>query len=247
LTHASACALPQACVLCHAESGAKLLCCACHADLPGLPPSCPQCALPSPGNALCGACLRRAPPFAAALAACRYAFPLDGLLHQFKYGRRLAYAPLFADLIVDRVRQAGNGLATVREIPDCLAAVPLAPARQRERGFNQAHEIARRVSRQMDLPLLRCLIRTRHAPPQALLDWSARRTNLANAFVARPTVAGRSVAIVDDVMTSGATMHAAAQALRGAGAVQVEVWVVARTLLPSSGRAPALAPCLQSS
>jgi ComF family protein len=115
-------------------------------------------------------------------------------------------------------------------LPDAVVALPLAPARQRARGFNQAAEIARSVARDCALPLAGGLARVRDAPPQAGLQRSARISNLRDAFACDTSLAGRRVALVDDVMTSGATLAAAAQALRRAGAAGVEAWVVARTL-----------------
>jgi ComF family protein len=219
-------ALPQRCALCNARSGAALVCSPCRRDLPALPPACPRCALPSPLGATCGACLARPPPQDATIAACRYAHPLDGLVHELKYGGRLALARLFGELLAARARENRRAPS----FPDAVVAVPLAPKRQRERGFNQAQEIARCVARHTGIPLLHGLARIRHTPAQATLDWNARRANLVGAFVASAAVSGRRIAIVDDVMTSGATLHAAARAARAAGAAGIEAWVVARTL-----------------
>ncbi|MEO5766636.1 MAG: phosphoribosyltransferase family protein [Casimicrobiaceae bacterium] len=171
-------------------------------------------------------------PFSAAVAAWVYAFPADRLIHAFKYGGQLALAEPLADALCDAVaRRAGS-------IPDALVALPLAPSRQRERGFNQAGEIARRVAVSIGRPLIAGLARTRDAPPQASLAWSQRARNVRGAFEASACLAGRRVAIVDDVMTTGATLAAAALAARRAGALDVEAWVVARTLPPSTPGSP---------
>jgi len=111
--------------------------------------------------------------------------------------------------------------------------MPLTSRRLRERGFNQAAEIARVVARSLRVPCpLRALERTRDAPPQSRLGRRARRANLRGAFRCRIRLSGRRVALVDDVITTGATAHAAAQALRRAGASRVDIWVVARTPAP---------------
>ena len=230
-------ALPQACTLCTGHAGDALLCAACAADMPCVTEACPRCALPSPSGATCGRCLARPPTHAATVAAWRYAFPADRLLHAFKYGGRLALAEPMAIAMADAVARRGDPL------PDRVIGLPLAPARQRARGFNHAQEIARRVSRRTSVPLISALRRVRDTPPQAGLALAARTSNVRNAFIAVKRLDGLAVAIVDDVMTTGATLNAAATAARSAGARRVDAWVVARTLPPSRrGRSSAPFP-----
>jgi ComF family protein len=216
-------ALPQACALCAAPSGERILCDACASQMPRIGPACPRCALPSAGAALCGACMASPPPFAAAIAAWRYGFPADRLLQAFKYGGRLALAEPLALALLDALR------VRAAPLPDGLLALPLAPRRQHERGFNQAQEIASRLARLCGVPLVAGLRRARDAVPQAGLSSRERARNVRGAFEAAGALAGRSLAIVDDVMTTGATLGAAAAALRAAGAARVEAWAVART------------------
>ncbi|MCC7039390.1 MAG: ComF family protein [Burkholderiales bacterium] len=217
-------ALPQLCALCSAPCGRRLLCAACERALPRLGPACPHCALPAIAGDPCPHCLRRPPPWTQALAAFAYAYPLDRLLHAFKYRGELAYAPLFAEALARQVRGR----------PDAVVAVPLAARRQRERGYNQALEIARPLAHDLGLPLHAALARTRDSQPLAGLSWRLRGASVRGAFVAVAPVRGVSVALVDDVLTTGATLRAATLALLAAGAARVDVWVVARTLPPSS-------------
>jgi ComF family protein len=222
-------ALPQRCELCAATSGSELLCQGCQRSLPRLGPACPVCALPTTGNKTCGHCLAHPPPFDATLAAFIYAFPVDRLLHAFKYHGRLALAEWGAGAIL-----AARGRRGAEALPDRLLALPLARERQRERGYNQAFEIARAVARRLRVPLLRKgADRVRAAPPQTALPWSERGRNVRGAFACEVDLSGLKVAVIDDVMTTGASLAEFARTLREAGAASVENWVVARTLPPA--------------
>jgi ComF family protein len=223
--------LPQCCELCAARTCGSLLCAACAEALPRVGAACPVCALPSAAEGACGACLALPPPYAATVAAFAYAFPIDRLLQRIKYGGRIALAQwagaaLAAALHGPRARRTG------RPRPDCIVALPLAAARQRDRGFNQASEIAARVARDTGLPLATPLARITAGPPQTALSWTERGRNVRGAFAIRAPVGGARIALVDDVMTTGATLAEAARTLLHAGAEQVECWVVARTLPP---------------
>lgn len=239
-------ALPQSCVLCAAAAGGALICGACERGLPRQRAACPRCALPSPDGAICMACVRAPPPFDAALAAWIYAWPIDRLLQQLKYGGRLALAEPFAHALARACREARGSGASQPAWPDMLVAIPLAPARQRSRGFNQAQEIARRLAAELGLPIAHGLERVRDAPPQATQGLRSRHGSVKGAFIAQRCLAGVSVAIVDDVMTTGATLAAAAEALRAAGARRVEAWAVARTLPPDLSTSLPDDPCSTS-
>lgn len=218
-------ALPQACALCAAPCD-DALCPACRADLPALEAQrCPVCALPVPGGGVCGACLKRAPAFDACVAAWRYEFPADRLVTALKYGRRLALAPLLGEALRREVAAAGEAL------PELVIPMPIARSRLTERGFNQALEIARPLAAGLGLPLAAdAAERIADGPPQASLPWDERARNVRGAFACHLPLAGRHVAVVDDVLTTGATMGELAATLKRSGAARVSAWVVARTL-----------------
>ncbi|MDD5387716.1 MAG: ComF family protein [Gallionellaceae bacterium] len=215
--------IAQPCVLCGARVRGKLLCAACADDLPHLPAErCPQCALPSPGGLLCGACMKKPPLFEYCEAVYRYAFPLDVLIQHCKYGGAQELAEPFAEALALRLAK--------RPLPDLIVPMPLHPARLRERGFNQALEIARRLGERLNLPCHHACRRVRATSPQAGLDLKARKRNLRGAFVCDEDLTGKRIALLDDVMTSGSSLNELAKAARRAGAVEVRAWVVARTL-----------------
>lgn len=212
------------CFLCHGSASSGLLCAACEADLPRLEGGvCPRCALASPAGAVCGRCLARPPRFDATLAALAYAFPADALVHALKFRGQLAVAGLLAQLLAERVA----GAAPV----DCLLPVPISGERLRQRGYNQALEIARHVARSAGIALAPQLCRRiRDTPAQTDLPWAERASNVRGAFASANAVAGARVAVLDDVMTTGATLDEVAASLKHAGAASVVNWVVARTL-----------------
>jgi ComF family protein len=218
--------LPQHCFLCGQASGAAVLCQPCQQGLPDLPEIvCPRCALPTPGGSTCGACLTKAPHFDASIARYRYAFPVDKLIQALKYSHRLALANFFAEAL------ESTGKIAIFAGADAIVPLPLSRQRLRERGFNQAVEIARPLARQLRLPLLLdACQRPIDTPPQASLPWQARRKNIRGAFECSLDLTGRSLIVVDDVMTTGATLDEFARTLKKHGAVHVTNWVVARTL-----------------
>ena len=214
--------LPATCALCGASTTGERLCAGCEADLPALPrPRCAVCALPLPAGTTCATCLERAPSYDSIHAAYAYGFPIDALIHAYKYGAQLSLAPLLA---------AAVGRDARTDI-DALIPMPLAPQRLRERGFNQAQELARHLGRALHVPVLPYACRkVTDTPPQAALPWSARARNVRRAFVCDADLTGLRVAIVDDVMTTGATLNELARNVKRAGATHVSGWVIARTL-----------------
>lgn len=215
--------LPENCFLCAAPSGAELLCRACAGSLPRLPDErCPVCALPTPGSATCGACLKKAPHFDATHAVFIYAFPVDRLIQALKYSHRLSSAGFL-----------GKVLAQADAAPraDLILPVPLSPARLAQRGFNQALELARPLARARGLPLQTAAIhRRRDTTPQASLPWKERAKNIRHAFECQIDLTGKTVLIVDDVMTTGATLDELARTLKAHGAARVDNHVLARAL-----------------
>lgn len=206
------------------------VCAACQDDLPWhVQPQCPRCASPSPGGATCGACLKRAPAFDRTVAALAYAFPADRLVPRLKYGGQLAAAPLLGACLAEAAVDAPR--------PDRLVAMPLHPARLRQRGFNPATELARIVAEQLGVPLdAGCCRRVRDTPPQVALKYDARRRNVRGAFACSGDVAGLHLALVDDVMTTGTSLDELAATFKRAGAREVSCWVAARTLPPGETR-----------
>nr|WP_164503178.1 ComF family protein [Nitrosomonas sp. JL21] len=189
---------------------------------------CPACLWPVPTAELCGACLSKPPAFTRTIAAVRYTFPIDALIHALKYQANLAIAPILAGLLIAK-------LHTIDEKPDVIIPMPLHPLRLRERGYNQAIELSRYLARHMKIPLLPdSCNRIRHTPPQTELPWKDRHKNIRNAFSCEMDLSGQRIAVVDDVMTTGATLNELAKILRRQGAVEINNWVVARTL-PETG------------
>jgi len=184
--------------------------------------ACPRCALPGVHNTECGACIAHAPHYDASCAAFIYAYPLDKLVQALKYGGQLALASLFARRLHERLGEA-SGI-------DVIAPLPLHPARLARRGFNQAADIAKALSRErgiaVELDLGR---RVRNTAAQTELPFSERAANMRRAFACARDLSGLRIAVVDDVMTTGATLDEFARTLKECGAARVENWVVART------------------
>jgi ComF family protein len=213
------------CFLCKGRAE-ELLCPECDADLPRLDMDlCPRCALPAPAGAVCGRCLTQPPHYDATLAALAYRFPADVLIHALKFRSQLALAPLFARLLSNKLA-AGEPL-------DFILPVPLSARRLRERGYNQALEIGRGLARASNARLAPELCeRNRDTPAQAELPLAERAKNVRDAFHCPRLLAGAKIAVLDDVMTTGATLDEIAATLKRAGAARVVNWVVARTFPP---------------
>jgi len=220
---------PAYCRLCLAPGdGGLALCAACAADLPWLVHACRRCALPLPAEApsgLCPTCLTNPPALDACDALFAYRPPIDHWIHALKFNRDLAAARLLGELLAGRINDAADP-------PMALLPVPLHAARLRQRGYNQARELARPLQR-MGLPLAKCDCRRRkHTAAQSGLPAKQRRHNIRSAFSVRTSLAGRDIMLLDDVMTTGATLNELAGTLKAAGASRVRAWVIARALKP---------------
>lgn len=218
--------LPSRCAICHAWPS-EPLCQACVARFTTSPNRCRSCALPVPaGVTVCGACLREPPALDACLAVVPYAYPWSELIGQFKFGANPALARSLAQIM-----RSSHEVDEALDRCDWLLPLPLSPQRLRERGFNQTLELARHLAAtKVDAGLL---LRLRHTPPQSTLTRAQRLRNVEQAFAVDPLrigeLAGRRVVLVDDVMTSGASLFAAARAVREAGAAHITGLVLART------------------
>ncbi|HWS78125.1 MAG TPA: ComF family protein [Thermomonas sp.] len=211
------------CLVCGERGSAgRDLCAACLAALPWQGPACRRCALPMPQAGVCAACLQHPPPLDEAHAVFDYAFPLDRLLPRLKFHADFAAGRVLPQCMAERCASLPR--------PGAIVPIPLHRARLRQRGYDQALELARPLARALRLPLLAgALHRDKATTAQSRLDAGARQRNLRAAFrVATDTLLPAHVVLVDDVMTTGATLHAAANALRKAGVARVDAWVCAR-------------------
>ncbi|MEP7042998.1 MAG: ComF family protein [Dokdonella sp.] len=222
--------LPPRCLLCGAAgANGRDLCAGCAHDFAVNSTCCRRCALPLEAPApLCGECLRREPPFASAWVPFRYEHPLDLLEARFKFQRNLAAGHVLAQMMIERAPID----APLR--PDVLIPIPLHRTRLRERGYNQALELASPLAKALAIPLrVDALLRTQATPPQTGLDAKARRRNLRGAFaLVANAVLPAHIVLFDDVMTTGATLRECARVLRRAGVVRVDAWALARAPAP---------------
>lgn len=246
--------LPSLCAVCHAWQGGRI-CATCVARHASMVPRCAQCGLAVPawrtgaatdasstrgrpaageegradgGPVRCGRCLTSPPPFERTVAAFDHGFPWDRLVARLKFRGDVTLAAPLAEHLRDAFQRSGAPL------PDLVLPTPLSTARLARRGYNQAWELARRVAASLGVPAhAQALLRVRETPPQHALDLSARAANVRGAFAVdgarRAAIADRHVAVVDDVMTTGATMAEIARTLRAAGARRVDAWVLTRT------------------
>ena len=221
--------LPPYCLLCglHGAS-ARDLCNDCAADFVRNDQCCERCALPMPQSApLCGECLRREPPFDGAYAPFLYRHPLDLLMTKFKFGHSLAAGRVLAELWIAAIESSAI------PIPEMLIAVPLHSTRLRERGFNQAHELAKPIAMKLQIRAAADVLRrNRSTPAQIDLPADVRRRNLKNAFSVSVGALPAHVALIDDVMTTGATVRECARTLKRFGVARVDVWAFARAAAP---------------
>lgn len=216
---------PHVCFVCGAPGAGAPVCAACERELPRMGGACPVCATPTPAAQVCGHCQRRPPAYDTTVAVFAYRLPVDRMVQALKYRHRLALAAYLSRSMAS-CPLPGSAL-------DMILPMPLHRARLRERGYNQAVELARPLARAWGLPVELGLVeRVLNVPPQASLPWKERRLNMRGAFRCNGMLAGKNVLVVDDVMTTGATLEALALVLKRHGAARVDNLVVARTLPP---------------
>jgi ComF family protein len=215
---------PPTCVLSGSRAEGPLdLSDACRAELEPNPEACRSCAIPLSGGGLCGQCLQNPPHFDAAFAPFIYTSPLDALIVSLKFRGRINHALVLGHLMAEAIEQ------TQRALPQRLIPVPLHRSRLRQRGYNQALEIARPIARRFAIPLdFHSCQRIRATAAQSILPAAERRKNVRSAFQVTREIDASHVAIIDDVMTTGHTVNELARMLKQAGIKTVEVWVCAR-------------------
>ena len=227
----------QICLICdEATESSHCVCNVCETELPWLLEHCDVCALPLPMEGLiCGQCQKQPPAFKQVIAPWSYSFPIDSLISRFKHQARWPFGQMLARLLAQHLQHRLDNTELTR--PDCLLPVPMARKRLRERGYNQALMLTRWLSSDLNLPHdEHVLLRPHDTVAQQALDAKTRKRNLLGAFALAPgaQVQGRHFALVDDVLTTGATAHSLAQLLMSAGARQVDVYCLARTPKPGS-------------
>jgi len=216
---------PPCCLLCRLEVEYRHgLCQGCWAKLPVNEIHCECCALPMAHESLCGHCQRCPPVFDSVIAPLCYQDPIDQMLCALKYHQQLSFARTAAGLITDTVRESGEPM------PDLLIGVPMTHRAVRKRGLNQAVFLARLIGRQLGIPVKSTLIKKlRETDRQSTLNASKRQRNLKGAFHCKGSLEDKHIALVDDILTTGATANEISKVLKVAGANRVDIWVCART------------------
>ena len=219
--------LPRFCSICQQTTGTSLAICEdCYSLLKFNTYSCSVCAIPLPETAksmTCGACQQQPPSFDQTIGLFHYQSPVRQLIQGLKFNHKLVIADMLGQIMADHIQQHQTNL------PDCIIPVPLANKRLRQRGFNQSVELARPISRQLGIAVdWKLVSRIRDTGTQTRLNLKARRNNVKDAFLVNTKPAYRHVAILDDVMTTGATCNELARCLKKSGIKQVDVWCLAR-------------------
>ena len=221
--------LPGQCLLCDLPSHQSLdICHPCFRSLPWLLSQCANCAIPLPeaqAGQLCAQCLRKPPPFKQIVSPWLYDFPIDTLINRFKHHKHYAAGHVLAAMLSEHLCQLYNHQA----LPDMIMPTPLHWFRQFRRGFNQSYRLAHALSRTLKIPLSQQLRRHRHTPHQQGLTAKQRRKNLRGAFTVKGDISGKTIALVDDVVTTTATITEISHTLLDAGAEAIEIWCLART------------------
>lgn len=221
---------PPRCVLCNATGQPALdLCIGCQRDLPWLESACQRCGWPiedSQGHEQCGHCLGQSLPYERAISLLEYRWPVDQMVIELKFEKNRAHARVLATLMAQILPHHYEA----RDLPQLITSVPMHPRRLRERGFNQADLMAKRIAGLLDIPYAPHLARrNRYSKAQSGLNAKQRTANIAGCFDCDP-VGCESIAIVDDVFTTGSTILELSKQFKKAGVEQIHVWTLARTL-----------------
>jgi len=222
--------MPHVCILCrNITHRSQDLCLSCLEHLPIVKQSCPMCAnilLSTHQNVLCGQCLKQKPPFDTTHALFLYQPPIPKLILDLKFHHALTHAKLLGELLTERILREWY---QKKPLPTAIIPIPLHSARFKERGFNQAIEIARPIAKALKLPLLlHNAVRIKATIPQATLPARERKHNINNAFLIKKSFENQHIAVVDDVITTGNTIHEFCHLLKKHGAAKISVWCCAR-------------------
>jgi ComF family protein len=221
------------CVLCDAKvTGAISLCQPCLQDLPRIKSCCYQCGLPLKNNleaSLCGQCQQSSPPIDYLISSLQYAYPVGYLVSQLKFQRDLTHAKIFSQLLLETLQ--AHYMRQPSQLPEIIIPVPLHKKRIRQRGFNQALEIAQPIAAKLNIPISANTIkRIKYTKAQSLLNAVERRKNLRNSFALSKPVKAKHIVLLDDVVTTGTTVYELAALLKKSGVQEVGVWTVARSI-----------------
>lgn len=213
--------MPQRCLLCDVINHG-LLCPSCCQCLYSDNAKCPQCGINMPEITRCGDCIKQPPYFDKVIACFDYRAPVSDWLSAFKFQQKLYFAAFFAQQLEKTIPPA----SPIKRI----VAMPLHKSRLRQRGFNQAHEIAKRIAHSLNINYeSRLITRTKHRPAQTTLNYKNRKQNVENIFKLKKPLSDTHIAIIDDVVTTGSSVNEIAKLLKQNGAHRVEVWCIART------------------
>jgi ComF family protein len=220
------------CVLCDTHiTGNISLCEPCLEDLPRIKIGCYQCGLPLQHDlnaTLCGQCQQSRPPVDYLISSLQYDYPVGYLVSQLKFQRNLTYAKIFSHLLLTTLQK--HYVSSLSELPEIIIPIPLHKKRIRERGFNQALEIARPIAKKLTLPLsINTVQRSRYTQAQSLLTATERRKNLQHSFTLTKSISAKHIVLLDDVVTTGTTVYELAALLKKSGVEKVGVWTVARS------------------
>lgn len=213
--------MPERCLLCE-KLNSGLICKDCTPYLSWQKNSCPQCGIYHPDAKMCGRCISHPPFFNFTYACFSYQTPVSQWISNLKFQHKLYFAKLFARFLINKIQ--------IDDLPDLIISVPLHKKRLMQRGFNQAHEVAKRVCKELNINYdARLVLRNKHRIPQAELDYKKRRASVRNIFEMTKSFSAKHIAIVDDVVTNGSTVNELAKLLKQHGAQRVDIFCIART------------------